>query len=324
MFNSFSLGEHEPSSYYLSTSGGGSGNAANLQQQQQRQRQQRHHKHQQHQQQQEVEGREDFFFSGASGITAAEHDPSYDDFGINDNNLDSHDEALLPAADDPYHYHRQQQYCFDDTGEDAGADAAEFCTAAAAVSAAAAAAGHHYYPGRGRNAVENLAQSQDFGGRSSYSSHKNNKATATSRFPHRYQPYLFSGRSPYGSSSGGGISTVAGRIRRRQRQRRRRASGLKTAASSRFPRTLPPAVAAAAAAGAAALVKIMAATGLALAVLAPLAAALSSHWAYFVAGGICAAISHTAAVPLDVIKTRIQVCCGVMSTYWRSHILWFT
>lgn len=28
--------------------------------------------------------------------------------------------------------------------------------------------------------------------------------------------------------------------------------------------------------------------------------------AYFVAGGICAAISHTAAVPLDVIKTRIQ------------------
>lgn len=43
-----------------------------------------------------------------------------------------------------------------------------------------------------------------------------------------------------------------------------------------------------------------------VAMIAPLAQALSSHWPYFVAGGICAAVSHTAAVPLDVLKTRIQ------------------
>lgn len=55
------------------------------------------------------------------------------------------------------------------------------------------------------------------------------------------------------------------------------------------------------------LANIAAGAALALAVLAPLAQALSSHWQYFVAGGICAAASHTAAVPLDVIKTRIQV-----------------
>lgn len=43
-----------------------------------------------------------------------------------------------------------------------------------------------------------------------------------------------------------------------------------------------------------------------LALLAPLARALSSHWPYFLAGAICASASHTAAVPLDVLKTRIQ------------------
>ncbi|CAM9863919.1 unnamed protein product [Scytosiphon promiscuus] len=74
---------------------------------------------------------------------------------------------------------------------------------------------------------------------------------------------------------------------------------------SPFP-TLSPAARANAAASAVALVKIASAAAVALSVLVPLAAALSTHWAYFVAGGICAAISHTAAVPLDVIKTRIQ------------------
>lgn len=44
----------------------------------------------------------------------------------------------------------------------------------------------------------------------------------------------------------------------------------------------------------------------AVVVIAPLAQALSSHWPYFVAGGICASVSHTVAVPLDVLKTRIQ------------------
>lgn len=51
----------------------------------------------------------------------------------------------------------------------------------------------------------------------------------------------------------------------------------------------------------------------AIAVIAPLAQALSSHWQYFLAGSICAAVSHTAAVPLDVLKTRIQ--CAAPGEY---------
>lgn len=52
---------------------------------------------------------------------------------------------------------------------------------------------------------------------------------------------------------------------------------------------------------------------IAVVLLAPLAKALSSHWPYFVAGGICASASHTAAVPLDVLKTRIQ--CAAPGEY---------
>ncbi|CAM9784741.1 unnamed protein product [Laminaria digitata] len=59
-------------------------------------------------------------------------------------------------------------------------------------------------------------------------------------------------------------------------------------------------------AGVEVVAKATAAAGIALAIVAPLFQALSSHWAFFVAGGICAAVSHTAAVPLDVLKTRIQ------------------
>ncbi|CAM9931638.1 unnamed protein product [Ascophyllum nodosum] len=68
-------------------------------------------------------------------------------------------------------------------------------------------------------------------------------------------------------------------------------------------RTSPPATLLHALGG---IVKVGATAAMVLAALAPLARALSSHWPYFVAGGICASVSHTAAVPLDVIKTRMQ------------------
>lgn len=61
------------------------------------------------------------------------------------------------------------------------------------------------------------------------------------------------------------------------------------------------------------LASATACTAAALVLLAPLAQALSTHWPYFVAGGICASASHTAAVPLDVLKTRIQ--CAAPGEY---------
>lgn len=156
----------------------------------------------------------------------------------------------------------------------------------------------HYYPGRGRNAAQSLLfQGQDFP--SSYSLKNSAVPSSSSYLRHRHQPYLFNGgNNPYSSSS----SAAGGAVSRRRR--RSSSDGVMTR-SSPFPR-LSPAMRANAAAAATALVKIASAAAVALSVLLPLAAALSSHWAYFVAGGICAAISHTAAVPLDVIKTRIQ------------------
>lgn len=80
------------------------------------------------------------------------------------------------------------------------------------------------------------------------------------------------------------------------------------------------------------LARVAAAAAVLIAAVAPLVSALSSHWPYFVAGGICAAVSHTVAVPLDVLKTRIQ--CSEPGEYkgtwdalvriWRSeggHVL---
>eukprot|EP00903_Cladosiphon_okamuranus_P019632 g18052.t1 len=164
---------------------------------------------------------------------------------------------------------------------------------------------YHYYPGRGKKAAQNLARERDFG-RFFYN------APAPSPYGHPHQLSFFTGgASPYGSSSAS--SSNISSSRRRRTGRRRSRGGLARPPLLAFS---PAVVAAAAAAAAGVLIKITAAAGLAVAVLAPLAAALSSHWAYFVAGGICAAVSHTAAVPLDVIKTRIQ--CAPAGVEYRG------
>ncbi|CAM9244635.1 unnamed protein product [Ectocarpus fasciculatus] len=248
MFNSFSLGEHEPSSYYdaISPPGGG------LQQQQQQQQQD-----------------EDAF----TGAAAAGYDPTcdYNDEGsgsrefFNDESSGSRELFFNDYSEEPLQEEQQQQ-------QQQAPYSGSIATAAAAGGRAS-----HYYPGRGRNAAENLAaqQFQGYGGGRSSSSPS-----------YRHEPFFFNGENPY--SSGSSSSS------RGNGKRRRRARGGGVMAASAFPAISPAlaATAAAAAAAAAALVKIAGAAALAL--------------AYFVAGGICAAISHTAAVPLDVIKTRIQ------------------
>ncbi|CAM9648306.1 unnamed protein product [Ectocarpus sp. 13 AM-2016] len=252
MFNSFSLGEHEPSSFYNTSPIPGGG----VQQQQQQQD-------------------KNAFVGGA----AAGYDPicyndessgsheSFNDEGSGSREFFNHDNSEEPLEEQQQH--RQAS-----------------CSGSMAPAASGGGRASHYYPGRGRNAAENLAapQFQGYnGGRSSSS--------------YRHEPFFFNGENPY-SGSGSSSSRSNGK-----RRRRARVGGV--VAASAFP-AISPALAATAAAAAAALVKIAGAAALTLSVLAPLAAALSSHWAYFVAGGICAAISHTAAVPLDVIKTRIQ------------------
>lgn len=70
-----------------------------------------------------------------------------------------------------------------------------------------------------------------------------------------------------------------------------------------------------------AILKATATAAVVIAALTPLARALSSHWPYFVAGGICAAVSHTAAVPLDVIKTRMQCAQpGEYRSTWDAFV----
>ncbi|CAM9395508.1 unnamed protein product [Ectocarpus sp. 12 AP-2014] len=252
MFNSFSLGEHEPSSYYNTSPIPGGG----VQQQQQQQD-------------------KDAFIGGA----AAGYDPTcYDDESsgsrefFNDEGSGSREFFSNVNSEEPLDEQQRHQQ---------GSYYGSMAHAAGGGGRAS-----HYYPGRGRNAAENLAAPQFHG----YSAGRTSSS-------YRHEPFFFNGENPY-SGSGSSSSRSNGK-----RRRRARVGGVVTA--SAFP-AISPALAATAAAAAAALVKIAGAAALTLSVLAPLAAALSSHWAYFVAGGICAAISHTAAVPLDVIKTRIQ------------------
>ncbi|CAB1117911.1 unnamed protein product [Ectocarpus sp. CCAP 1310/34] len=250
MFNSFSLGEHEPSSYYNTSPIPGGGG----------------------QQQQQQQNR-DAFIGGA----AAGYDPTcYKDESSGTREFFNEGNG-------------SREFLCDDNSEEPLDEQQQHQQASYSGSMAPAASGggraSHYYPGRGRNAAENLAAPQ-------FQGHSAGRASL-----YRHEPFFFNGENPY-SSSGSSSSHSNGKRRRRARR-----GGV--VAASAFP-AIPPALAATAAAAAAALVKIAGAAALTLSVLAPLAAALSSHWAYFVAGGICAAISHTAAVPLDVIKTRIQ------------------
>ncbi|CAM9210751.1 unnamed protein product [Ectocarpus sp. 4 AP-2014] len=251
MFNSFSLGEHEPSSYYNTSPIAGGG----VQQQQQD---------------------TDAFTGGA----AACHDPTcYNDESsgsrefFNDEGNDSREFFNNDNSEEPLEEQQQHQQAS--------------YSGSMAPAASGGGRASHYYPGRGRNAAENLAAPQF----QSYSAGRSSS--------YRHEPCFFNGENPY-SGSGSGSSSSRSNGKRRRRTRR---GGV--VAATTFP-AISPALAATAATAAAALVKTAGAAALALSVLAPLAAALSSHWAYFVAGGICAAISHTAAVPLDVIKTRIQ------------------
>ena len=270
IFNSFSLAEHEPSSYYSSTS-----LLPHEQHETPRDHDGRH---------QSVVGRHGRVAAASSGA-AYYYDPAFDS---NEGHDDEPDDNGGESSADEYQRQQRRQLLEDGMDLDAGGGPG----------------GHYYYyPGRGRNAAQTLARNQDFG-------RFYGNVPAPSPYRHRHQLAFFAGgsSSPYSSSSS---SSSSGRRTGAVRHGRRRSRG--GLATSPFPTFSPAVAAAAAAAGAAAgvLMKITAAAGLALAVLAPLAAALSSHWAYFVAGGICAAISHTAAVPLDVIKTRIQVCESV-------------
>ncbi|CBJ30281.1 mitochondrial phosphate carrier protein [Ectocarpus siliculosus] len=220
MFNSFSLGEHEPSSYYNTSPIPGGG--VQLQQQQQDS-------------------------NALTGGAAAGYNPTcYNDESSGSREFFNDDNSEEPL-EEQQQQHQQAPY---------------YGSMAPAASGGGRAS--HYYPGRGRNAAENLAAQQFQGysaGRSSSSSY-------------RHEPFFFNGENPY---SGSGSSSSSSRS---NGNRRRRARGGGVVAASAFP-AISPALAATAAAAAAAA-------------------------AYFVAGGICAAISHTAAVPLDVIKTRIQ------------------